>query len=85
MLENLEQQEASEQLLLKRNTEPISPQPSFCEPTSAVLYLATYPAAQRAFDQEMLVTWVELGSTDRLEIGLQQTLMQGRHWVHKRK
>lgn len=31
------------------------------------------------------MTWVELGSADRLEVRLQQTLTQSRHWVHSRK
>lgn len=40
----------------------------------------TFPTAQRTFDQEVLMTWVELGSTDRLEVRLQQALMQCRHF-----
>lgn len=31
------------------------------------------------------MTWVELGSTDRLEVRLQQALMQCRHCVTQRK
>lgn len=31
------------------------------------------------------MTWVELGSTDRLEVRLQQALAQCRHWEHSRK
>lgn len=53
--------------------------------TTALLPLITYPAAQGAFDQEVLVTRVELGGADGLEVRLQQALAQRRHCPHNRE
>lgn len=86
LAENFQQSEAFEPFLLKEKHTAHLPAPKSWEPGKGIsLAWIPYPAAQRAFDQEVLVTWVELGSTDGLEVRLQQALAQSRHWEHSRK